>query len=144
MSSTNPRIRRIADSIKKIVATALDSKVKDPRLGWVTITDVRVTGDGQHASVFYTVFGGEDERVGTAAALDSAKGMLRSEVGKKLGIRLTPSLEFIEDAIPETAATIDDLLVEARHRDAELARLKEGKSYAGGEHAYKDADGEER
>lgn len=140
----NPRSRRIADSIKKIVATALDSKVKDPRLGWVTITDVRVSGDGQQASVFYTVFGGEEERRATAAALKSSTGMLRTEVGKGLGIRLTPSLKFFEDAIPETAKTIDDLLVEARSRDAELARYKEGKEYAGGENPYRDdadADG---
>lgn len=133
----NPRARKLADRIKVIVATALDTRVKDPRLGFVTITDVRVTGDLQHASVFYTVYGTEEEREGTAAALRSATGMLRSEVGRQTGVRLTPSLEFFADAIPENARTIEDLLVEARHRDAELAGLKEGAQYAGEADPYR-------
>jgi len=133
----NPRARKLADRIKVIVATALDTRVKDPRLGFVTITDVRVTGDLQHASVFYTVYGTDEEREGTAAALRSATGMLRSEVGRQTTVRLTPSLEFIADAIPENARTIDDLLVEARHRDAELSGLKEGAQYAGEADPYR-------
>ncbi|MFC0675537.1 30S ribosome-binding factor RbfA [Brachybacterium hainanense] len=150
--SENPRARKLADRIKVIVATALDTRVKDPRLGFVTITDVRVTGDLQHASVFYTVYGTDEEREGTAAALRSATGMLRSEVGRQTGVRLTPTLEFFADAIPDSARTIEDLLVEARHRDAELAGLKDGAQYAGEADPYRqpreledetvDADGE--
>lgn len=135
--SENPRARRLADRIQEIVATTIDNRVKDPRLGFVTITDVRVTGDLQHASVFYTVFGDEEERTGTAAALRSATGMLRREVGRQTGVRLTPTLEFIADALPENAKTIEDLLVEARHRDAELARSQEGASFAGESHPYR-------
>lgn len=135
--SENPRARRLADRIKEIVATTIDTRVKDPRLGFVTITDVRVSGDLQHATAFYTVFGDEEERAGTAAALRSATGMLRREVGRQTGVRLTPTLEFIADALPENAKTIEDLLVEARHRDAELARSKEGAAYAGESDPYR-------
>lgn len=135
--SDNPRARRLADRIRTIVATTLDTRIKDPRLGFVTVTDVRVSGDLQHATVFYTVMGTEEERTGTAAALRSATGMLRSEVGRQTGVRLTPTLEFILDAIPENARTIEDLLVQARHRDEELARTKEGATYAGEADPYK-------
>lgn len=137
--SDNPRARRLADRIKTIVATMLDTRVKDPRLGFVTVTDVRVTGDLQHAIVFYTVLGTEEEREGTAAALDSATGMLRSEVGRQTGVRLTPTLEFILDAIPENARAIEDLLSQARERDAELARSKQGAQYAGDADPYRSA-----
>lgn len=135
--SENPKVRRLADRIQQIVARAIDEKIKDPRLGFVTITDVKLTGDSQHASIFYTVYGTDEERAGTAAALKSASGMLRTEVGRGITARLTPSLEFFEDTIPETSKTIDDLLVEARQRDAELLKDREGKQYAGGEDAYR-------
>ena len=78
----HPRARKLAERIQVIVAQMLDTRIKDPRLGFVTVTDVRVTGDLQNASVFYTVMGDEEARAGTAAALESAKGMIRSEVGK--------------------------------------------------------------
>lgn len=133
----NPRVRRLAHRIQQIVATQLDTKVKDPRLGTVTVTDVRVTGDLQHATVFYTVYGTDEEREGTAAALESAKGMLRREVGRETGVRLTPTLEFILDAIPENARSIEDLLVTARTRDEDLARTKEGAAFAGEEDPYR-------
>ena len=94
------RARKMADRIQVIVAKTLERGIKDPRLGFVTITDVKVTGDLQHASVFYTVYGSDEERADSAAALKSATGMLRSEVGKNLTVRLTPSLEFIADARP--------------------------------------------
>jgi ribosome-binding factor A len=111
------RAAKMADRIKVIIAKRLERGIKDPRLGFVTITDVRVTGDLQHASVFYTVYGTDEERSDTAAALKSATGMLRTEVGKNITARLTPSLEFIADGIPENAALIDSLLAEARNRD---------------------------
>src|SRR5690625_5074966 len=117
--SDNPRPRRLADRIKTIVATMLDTRIKDPRLGFVTVTDVRVTGDLQHAAVFYPVMGTEEEREGTAAAPASATGILRREVGRQTGVRLTPTLEFILDAIPENARAIEDLLSEARERSEE-------------------------
>ena len=137
------RAARLADRIKVIIAERLDKGLRDPRLGFVTITDVQVTGDLQHASVFYTVMGDEETRVGTAAALTSATGLLRSEVGKHLNTRLTPSLEFILDAIPENADHISALLREARERDADVARLATGASYAGEANPYLDADEDE-
>lgn len=125
------RARKMADRIKEIIARRLDRGIRDPRLGFVTITDVRVTGDLQHADVFYTVYGSDEERADTAAALRSATGMLRSEVGKHLTARLTPSLEFHLDAIPENAAHIEQLLAEARQRDADAAAMAAAASYAG-------------
>ena len=111
------RARKMADRIKVIVAKRLERGLRDPRLGFVTITDVKVTGDLQHASIFYTVYGSAAERSDSAAALRAATGLMRSEVGKNITARLTPSVEFILDAIPENAALIEDLLREAHERD---------------------------
>lgn len=130
------RARKLADRIKVIIAKRLERGVRDPRMGFVTITDVKVTGDLQHASVFYTVYGTDEERADSAAALTAATGMLRSEVGKNITARLTPSLEFIPDAVPENAAHIEDLLREARQRDTEVAGLAAGAQYAGDEDPY--------
>jgi ribosome-binding factor A len=131
------RAKKIADRIKVLVAETLEYRVKDERLGFITITDVRVTGDLQNASVFYTVFGGEPERAETAVALESAKGKLRSAVGRGIGIRLTPTLEFILDGLPEGAAHLEDLLVTAKARDAEVAAAAAGAAYAGEADPYK-------
>jgi ribosome-binding factor A len=130
------RAAKMADRIQVIIAKRLERGIKDPRLGFVTITDVRVTGDLQHASVFYTVYGTDEERADSAAALKSATGMLRSEVGKNITARLTPSLEFIADGIPENAALIDSLLNEAHTRDNEVAALAASGKYAGDEDPY--------
>ncbi|WP_150308478.1 30S ribosome-binding factor RbfA [Planctomonas psychrotolerans] len=130
------RALKMADRIKVIVAKTLERGVKDPRMGFVTITDVRVTGDLQHASIFYTVYGSDEERRDTAAALKSATGMIRSEVGKNITARLTPSLEFIPDGIPENAAAIDRLLQEARELDRSTQNLATGATYAGDEDPY--------
>ncbi len=135
--SETPRARKLAGRIHQIVARMLESRVKDPRLGFVTVTDVRVTADLQHATVFYTVFGDEAARTGTAAALKSATGLIRSEVGKQTGLRLTPSLEFVLDAVPETAAALEDKLREAKARDEAVARLAQGASYAGESDPYR-------
>ena len=125
------RARKMADRIKEIVAKRLDKGLRDPRLGFVTITDVRVTGDLQHASIFYTVYGSDEERRDSALALKAATGMLRSEVGRNITARLTPSLEFIPDAIPENAEHIEALLREARTRDAETSVIAATAAYAG-------------
>ena len=117
------RARKMADRIKEIVARRLDKGLRDPRLGFVTITDVRVTGDLQHASIFYTVYGSEEERHDSALALTAATGMLRSEVGRNITARLTPTLEFIPDAIPENAELIESLLREARTLPTSVGRL---------------------
>lgn len=138
----HPRARKLADRIQVIVAQMLDTRIKDPRLGFVTVTDVRVTGDLQNAAVFYTVMGDEEARAGTAAALESAKGMIRSEVGKQTGIRLTPTIEFHLDSVPEIAEKFGEALLEARRRDAELAALRANATYAGDEDPYKHGDDE--
>lgn len=132
-----PRARKLAGRIHEIVARMLETRVKDPRLGFVTVTDVRVTGDLQHSTVFYTVLGEEEDRAGTAAALESAKGLIRSEVGKQTGIRLTPSVEFVLDAVPETAAHLEAALAQAAERDAALARAREGAAFAGDADPYR-------
>ncbi len=134
---SSPRVRKVADRIKVIVAEMIEHRIKDPRVGFVTVTDVRVTGDTQHATVFYTVLGEQEAIDGTAAALASATGLIRSEVGKQLQMRQTPSLEFILDAVPENARQIEDLLARARESDANVAARAAGASYAGDADPYK-------
>jgi ribosome-binding factor A len=131
------RARKLADRIKVVVAETLEMRVKDPRLGFITITDTRVTGDLQQATVFYTVYGDDTQRADTAAALESAKGVLRSEVGRQTGVRHTPSLAFVADAVPETAAHIEDLLAKVAAADAEVHRSAAGATYAGDADPYK-------
>jgi len=127
----------MADLIRQILAERLQRGLRDPRLGFVTITDVQVTGDLQHASVFYTVLGDDQERLDSQRALKAATGMLRTEVGKNITARLTPSLEFILDGIPENASAITDLLREASDRDAETERQAKTAEYAGDADPYK-------
>ena len=134
------RVRKVQDRIQQTVARLIGRRVKDPRFGFVTITDVRVTGDLQHASIFYTVLGDDADRAAAAAAFASAKGLIRSEVGKALGIRLTPSLEFIPDALPQSAQALEDTLAAARERDAEIARRAQGATYAGDADPYRRDD----
>lgn len=131
------RARKLAERIKMIVAETVELRVKDPRLGFVTITDARVTNDLRDATVFYTVYGDEETRAATAAALESAKGVIRSEVGHQTGVRYTPTLTFVADAVPDTARHIDELLLKAAAADAELERLAAGAEYAGGADAYR-------
>ena len=133
----SPRVVKLADQIKVIVAEMLERRIKDPRLGFVTVTDVRLTGDSREATVFYTVLGSEAERTGTAAALRSATGLIRSQVGKQLGMKFTPTIEFVPDAVPENARQIDDLLAQARSVDARVAEQAAGAAYAGEADPYK-------
>ena len=137
------RVRRVADRIKETVALLLDTRIKDPRLGFVTITEVRITGDLREATVFYTVLGDDENRASTKAALESAKGMLRSEVGKVLGIRHTPSLEFLLDGIPENAIHISEVLRTAQERDQELQKIAQSGKYAAGEDPYRHKERDE-
>jgi ribosome-binding factor A len=142
------RARRLAVRIREIVASTLENQVKDPRLGMVTITDARVTADLRDATLYYTVYGDEAARADTAAALDSARGVLRSQVGRQTGIKFTPTLAFVPDIVPEQAGRIDELLAVARDADAGLAQAREGASYAGDpdpyrhEHDYVDETGD--
>jgi ribosome-binding factor A len=145
---SNPRVRKIADRIQVIVAEMLERRIKDPRLGFVTVTDVRVTGDTQQATIFYTVLGEDADLVSSAAALESAKGLLRSEVAKQLGMRHAPTLTFVPDEIPGAARHLDEVLAQAKASDAEVEAARQGATYAGEPDPYRkpreleDDDGE--
>jgi len=117
------RSQKVADRIKVIVAQLLETKIKDPRLGFVTVTDARVTGDLQQASIFYTVLGDIDQRAATTAALESANGAIRSALGRELGLRITPTIAFFEDGLPESAKALDSLLSKVHELDANVISL---------------------
>ena len=140
--ASEARARKLADRIKVIVAQTLDTRIKDPRMGVITITDVRLTPDLRDASVFYTVLGTQEERESTAAALASSKGMLRTEVGKGTGVKFTPSLEFVLDAIPENAAHVEQLLREAAAADARVHEQARGANHAGEVNPYRETEGD--
>jgi len=131
------RVAKVADRIKVVVAQALETRIKDPRLGFVTITDVRVTGDLQQASIFYTVLGDDEARANTAKALESAKGVLRTEVGRELGTRIVPTLIFFVDALSETAKNFEDLLDQVKKHDEEIAHLRDEAKPIGGSDPYR-------
>ncbi|MFF3852614.1 30S ribosome-binding factor RbfA [Micromonospora sp. NPDC002575] len=141
---TDPaKVRRHAERIRELVASVVRSQIKDPRLGMITITDARITADLRDATVFYTVLGDAAAQSSTAAALESAKGMLRSTVGKALGLRHSPSLTFVLDDVQDQVKQIDDLLAAARHADAEVQRLAAQAKYAGDAQPYRLDEGED-
>jgi ribosome-binding factor A len=131
------RARKLADRISQIVAEMLERRIKDPRLGFVTVTEARLTNDLREATVFYTVYGSDQERADTALALQSATGIIRSEVGRQIGLRHTPSLAFVADELPDTAQRIEDLVIQAKDADAQLARSREGAQHAGDPDPYR-------
>jgi ribosome-binding factor A len=132
------RARKLAERIKVLVAEALEKAVKDPDLGFVTLTEVKVTPDLSHAQIFYTVFGSDEDRQRSNEIIRKNTGRIRGEVGHNLSIRLTPTLEFIADELPENAAHMNDLLAEARARDAEVARIAAAAKPAGDANPYKE------
>ena len=131
------RARKLAVRIREVVASTLELQVKDPRLGMVTITDAKVTPDLREATLYYTVYGSDEERQSSAMALESAKGVLRRAVGQQTGVRYTPSLQFIADVVPETAGKIEDLLAQARAEDARVHAIAESAKPAGDAAPYK-------
>ena len=135
------RARRLAGRIKQIVASTIEMQVKDPRLGMVTITDVRLSGDLHDATLFYTVLGSDDERAASAVALESAKGVLRSEVGRQTGVRFTPTLTFIADSLPEDTKHIEELLAVAAQADAAVEKIRENAMPAGDPNLLRHAGG---
>ena len=136
----SPRVQKLADQIKVIVAGMLERRIKDPRLGFVTVTDATLTGDTREAAVFYTVLGSDEEQQATAMALASATGLIRSEVGKQLGLKFTPTLTFIADSVPDSARQIEELLAAARSGDAKVAEQAAAAKYAGDADPYKKAE----
>lgn len=140
------RNAKLAEQIKVILAQTIERRVKDPRLGFVTVTEVRLSGDNREATAFYTVLGDDESRAGTAAALESARGMLRTTVGQQLGLKFTPTLTFQLDGTPEAARHIEDLLAQVQASDAAAAAAAVGKQYAGEANPYrtpKQADADE-
>jgi ribosome-binding factor A len=138
-----PRARRLSETIAQIVADMLERRIKDPRLGFVTVTAARVTGDLREATVFYTVYGSEEERADSAAALASAAGLIRSEVGRQTGLKHTPSVAFEPDMVPQTAKNIEELVTRARLADAAVAAAREGATPAGDPDPYRVSDDED-
>lgn len=135
---TDPaRVRRHAERVRELVASVVRTQIKDPRLGMITITDTRITPDLREATVYYTVLGDAAAQAATAAALASANGLLRSTVGKALGLRHSPTLTFVLDAVPDHAKHIDELLDAARSADAEVQRRAAGAQYAGDPRPYR-------
>ncbi|MBO0772550.1 MAG: 30S ribosome-binding factor RbfA [Actinobacteria bacterium] len=132
-----PRARKLADRIARIVAEMLERRVKDPRLGFVTVTDARLTNDLREATVYYTVYGDDEEQAGTAAALASATGLIRSEVGRQTGLRHTPSLAFVRDTVQEGARHLEELMDRARAADEAVAAARESAVPAGDADPYR-------
>ena len=137
------RAHRLGDRISQIVAEMLEMRIKDPRLGFVTVTEARLTNDLREATVFYTVYGSPEQQAETAVALASATGVIRSEIGKQTGLRHTPSLAFVADAIPDNVRHIEELVEAARHADEDLARIREGAVPAGDPDPYRKPPGDE-
>lgn len=135
------RAKRLAKRISTIVASAIEYEIKDPRLTGVTITDAKVTNDLHDATLYYTVIGRsldeEPDLVGAAAALESARGVLRSKVGASLGVRFTPTLAFMHDTVPDAAHRMEELLARARAADEDLARVRQGAKHAGDVDPYR-------
>jgi ribosome-binding factor A len=131
------RARRLAVRIREVVASTLERNVKDPRLGMVTVTDARVSPDLAEATIFYTVYGDDAARAESAQALESAKGLLRSHVGRATGVKSTPTLTFVHDRLPEDARHLTELIEAARERDRRLAAAREGAQPAGEADPYR-------
>ena len=135
------RAKRLAKRISTIVASAIEYEIKDPRLAGVTITDAKVSGDLHDATLYYTVLGRsldeEPDYAGAAAALERAKGTLRSKVGAGTGVRFTPTLTFERDTVPDAANRMAELLAQARAADADVARIREGAVPAGDADPYR-------
>jgi ribosome-binding factor A len=137
------RARKLADRIRVIAAETIERRVKDPRLGFVTVTEARVTPDLREATIFYTVFGDDTARLESAAALESAKGLVRTAVGRETQVRFTPVITFVADDIPESARHIDELIASARAADEELAGSAAAAVPAGDADPYRHRDADE-
>ena len=111
------RANRVAEQMKKELGDILNRKIKDPRVGFVTITDVEVTGDLQQATIYLTILGSEDEKEATLKGLTKAKGFIRSEIGHRIRLRKTPELFFEIDHTIETGNRIEKLIRDLHESD---------------------------
>ncbi|MCM3739005.1 30S ribosome-binding factor RbfA [Oceanobacillus luteolus] len=104
------RANRVAEQMKKELGEILTAKIKDPRVGFVTVTDVEVTGDLQQATIYISVLGTDKEKQETLLGLTKAKGFIRSEIGKRIRLRKTPELLFEFDEAYEYGNRIETIL----------------------------------
>lgn len=141
------RARRLAKRISTIVASAIEYEIKDPGLAGVTIVDTKLTADLHDATVYYTVMGPtldeEPDYAAATAALDRARGVLRSKVGAGTGVRFTPTLTFTRDTTSDTVHRMEELLARARAADEDLARVRVGAKPAGEADPYRSGASEE-
>ena len=105
------RMRRVDEALKQVLSEAIPT-LKDPRIGFVTVTAVETTSDLDHAKVWVSVFGGEGQRQTTLQALDGASGVLQGRIGQELGLRRTPHLEFVYDRAIEHGVRMTHLIDE--------------------------------
>ncbi|MBE3569321.1 MAG: 30S ribosome-binding factor RbfA [Bacillales bacterium] len=114
----NLRANRVAEQMKKELSDIIGRKIKDPRIGFVTVTDVQLTGDLQQAKVFISVLGDEKQKKDTLKALAKAKGFIRSEIGQRIRLRKTPDLFFEFDESIDYGNRIETLLKEITSSDS--------------------------
>lgn len=113
----NFRSERVGEQMKKELSQLIQTEVKDPRIGFVTVTSVRVTNDLSQAKVYLSVMGSEEQKEQTFTVLEKASKFLRSEIGKRIRLRHTPELIFKLDSSIEYGSYIEKLLGEIRERD---------------------------
>ena len=104
------RAERVESQLKKIISEIVQKELKDPRIGFVTITGVDVSGDLQHAIVFFSVLGDKQQHEDTTKGLNSSAGYIRMLVGKKIKMRYTPQITFLFDESTEYSSRIDEII----------------------------------
>ncbi len=109
---TSDRMRRVDEAIREVLSAAVGRGLKDPRIGFVTVTDVKTSPDLRHARVFVTVLGSAEEREATLTGLQSAHGLLQRRVAAELRMKRTPTLQFVYDDTTDRAMHIEELLSE--------------------------------
>lgn len=128
--ATSRRVSRVAELVKREVSQMLLHGIKDDRVGagMVSVTDVDVSGDLQHAKIFVSIYGTEEAKEETMAGLKSATGYVRSELGQRIRLRRTPEVVFIEDLSIERGTKVLSLLNQLTytHQTDDLAEEKEG------------------
>lgn len=124
----NLRATRVGEQMKKELSDIIGRKLKDPRIGFVTVTDVRVTGDLQQAKVYISVLGDEEQRQNTLKGLEKAKGFIRSEIGQRIRLRKTPEIFFEIDESIEYGNRIEQLIRQiSAERENEKSEENENK-----------------
>ena len=104
------RMRRVDEAIREVLSDAVGQGLKDPRIGFVTVTDVKTSSDLRHARVYVTVFGGDDVRTASLEGLQSAHGVLQRRVARELRMKRTPTLQFLYDDTTDRAMHIEEIL----------------------------------